>query len=106
MSVLSHFLAASFQLKKGKPTDSQLPVRWGLLATGFPVEGSSDICKGLLRPYELSDCVQMALNGLTVSFRTTLRRQQHQNKGTFTSPGTGPTWTRMATFGSWEEMMT
>ncbi|KAB0405999.1 hypothetical protein E2I00_008615, partial [Balaenoptera physalus] len=47
----------------------------------------------------------MALHGLTVSFRAILRRQQRQSEGTSTSQGTEPTWTRMATFGSWEGIM-
>lgn len=46
----------------------------------------------------------MALHVFTLSSRTILRRQRHQNEGTSTSRGTEPTRTRMATFGSREEM--
>ncbi|XP_070340818.1 acyl-coenzyme A synthetase ACSM5, mitochondrial isoform X1 [Equus asinus] len=41
----------------------------------------------------------------SIAIWTILRRRPHQNKGTFTSRGTEPAWTRMVTFGSWEEMM-
>lgn len=52
-----------------------------------------------------SGCAEMVLHRLILSSRTILRRQRLQNEGTFTSQGTEPTGTRMATFGSWEEMM-
>lgn len=52
----------------------------------------------------LSWCARMAFHGLTLSSRTILRRQRQQNEGTFTSQETKPTRTKMATFGSQEEM--
>lgn len=95
--LLAKHLEAFIQLKERK---SQICSTWASCPImNEPWESIDHPLKGCWPPTSDRQA-QMIYHGLPLSSRKILRRQPHRRKETFTLPGTEPTWTRMATFGS------